>query len=62
LGTIDFVILGTYVTAALLLVALTRGRLGRRPGPNNADDGSWVETTRPFHEQPNGGKATHHDQ
>jgi membrane protease YdiL (CAAX protease family) len=39
LGTIDFVILGTYVAAALVLVILTRGRLGRRPGANNADDG-----------------------
>jgi uncharacterized protein len=39
LGTIDFVIFGTYVAAALLLVGMTRGRLGRRPGPNNADDG-----------------------
>jgi membrane protease YdiL (CAAX protease family) len=34
LGAIDFVILGTYVAAALLLIGLTRGRLGRRPGPH----------------------------
>jgi uncharacterized protein len=33
LGGIDFVIFGTYVAAALLLIGLTRGRLGRRPGP-----------------------------
>jgi membrane protease YdiL (CAAX protease family) len=44
LGTIDFVIFGTYVAAALLLVGLTRGRLGRRLGSNNADDGSWLES------------------
>jgi hypothetical protein len=43
LGTIDFAILGTYVAAALVLVILTRGRLGRRPGANNADGGSWLE-------------------
>jgi uncharacterized protein len=62
LGTIDLVILGTYVAAALLLVGLTRGRLGSRPGPNNTDNGSWLETTRPCHEQPNGGKGTHRGQ
>jgi CAAX protease family protein len=39
LGTIDFVIFGTYVAAALLLVGLTRGRLGRRPGPHIAEGG-----------------------
>jgi uncharacterized protein len=44
LGTIDFVILGIYIAAALVLVVLTRGRLGRRPGPNTADDGSWLES------------------
>jgi uncharacterized protein len=38
-GTIDFVILGTYVAAALLLVVLTRGRLGRQAGPDKAGDG-----------------------
>jgi hypothetical protein len=39
LGTIDFVIFGTYIAAALLLVVLTRGRLGRRPGQSSAQDG-----------------------
>ena len=38
LGTIDFVIFATYVAAALLLVGLTRGRLGRQPGPNSTHD------------------------
>ena len=62
LGTIDFVILGTYVAAVLLLVGLSRGRLGRRLGADNTEDGSWLETTRPRHEQPNGGKGNHHGQ
>jgi membrane protease YdiL (CAAX protease family) len=44
LGTIDFVILGTYVAAALVLVGLTRGRLGRRLGPDNADDGRGFQS------------------
>jgi uncharacterized protein len=44
LGTIDFVILGTYVAAALVLVGLTRGRLGRRLGPDNADDGRGLQS------------------
>jgi membrane protease YdiL (CAAX protease family) len=34
LGAIDLVIFGTYVAAALLLIGLTRGHLGRRPGPH----------------------------
>ncbi len=37
LGTIDFVILGTYVAAALVLVVLTRGRLGRTPQGSEPD-------------------------
>jgi membrane protease YdiL (CAAX protease family) len=44
LGTIDFVILGTYVAAALLLVGLTRGQLGRRPGPDKPDDGLGLDS------------------
>ena len=44
LGTIDFVILGTYVAAALVLVGLTRGRLGHRHGSHNTDNGSWLES------------------
>ena len=37
LGTIDFVILGTYVAAALVLVVLTHGRLGRTPQVSEPD-------------------------
>jgi uncharacterized protein len=44
LGTIDFVIFGTYVAAALLLVGVTRGQLGRRPGPNTDDDGLGLQS------------------
>jgi uncharacterized protein len=44
LGTIDLVIFGAYVAAALLLLGLTRGRLGRRPGPNTADDSLGFES------------------
>jgi uncharacterized protein len=45
LGAIDFVILGTYVAAALLLIGLTRGRLGRRPGPHMAENGGGLHST-----------------
>ena len=44
LGTIDFVIFGTYVAAAIVLVGLTRGRLGLRYEPDNADDGRGLQS------------------
>jgi len=47
LGTIDFVIFGTYVTAALLLVGLTRGRLGLRPGRHVSEMADAFEQVRP---------------
>jgi uncharacterized protein len=60
LGTIDFVILGIYIAAAVVLVGLTRGRLGRRPGPTSADssklDSQPISPAAELQEGP------HHDQ
>jgi hypothetical protein len=46
LGTIDFVIFGTYVAAVLLLVGTTRGRLGRRPLPQVSETAEALELAR----------------
>lgn len=46
LGAIDFVIFGTYVAAALLLIGLTRGHLGRRPGPHVSPEVTIGTTSR----------------
>ena len=46
LGAIDFVIFGTYVAAVLLMVGLTRGRLGRHPGPHVSEAAEALELAR----------------
>jgi len=46
LGAVDFVIFGTYVAAVLLLVGLTRGRLGLHPGPPVSETAEALELTR----------------
>ena len=47
LGTVDFVIFGTYVAAVLLLIGTTRGRLGRRrPLPQVSETAEALELAR----------------